>query len=49
MTVSNNELCKTMSVLFGTEITSMHGVVVEKNVRRQVRMDGRNIYKMRVF
>ena len=29
-----------MSILFGTKITSMHGVVVKKNVRCQVRTDG---------
>ena len=29
-----------MSVSFGTEIPSMRGAVVEKNVKHQVRMDG---------
>ena len=30
-----------MSISFGTEIASMHGAVVEKNVRRQMRTDRR--------
>ena len=38
-----------MSFSFGTEITSMRGVVVEKNVTLQVRTDGQTAFQLYIY
>ena len=38
-----------MDVLFATEIASMHGVVVKKNMRRQVQTDGQTTFQLCIY
>ena len=37
------------SVSFGTKFTSMRGAVAEKNVRRQMRMDGQTAFQLYIY
>ena len=38
-----------MSILFGTEIASISGVVAEKNVRRQVQTDRFTAFQLHIY